>query len=93
MVYIFYDSFKKSRRDNCDIQKIAIYLTTVKPSLPPKYKNYKNIFSPTKYIEIAENSQTAHTINLKEDIITLYKLIYHFSEKKLRVLREYPKKN
>jgi hypothetical protein len=40
-------------------------------------------------MEIAENSQIAYTINLIEDIIAFYKLIYYFSEKELRVLREY----
>jgi hypothetical protein len=66
-IYIFYGSFKKSRRDDYDIQKITIYLTTVKFSLPPKYKDYRDIFFSTEYIKIAENSQTAHTINLKKN--------------------------
>jgi hypothetical protein len=61
----------------------------VKSLFPPKYKDYGDIFSFTEYIEIAENPQTAHIINLEEDIITFYKLIYYFSEKELRVLREY----
>jgi hypothetical protein len=65
----------------------------VKFSLPPEYKNYGNIFSFAEYIEIAENPQTAHTIDLEEDIITFYKLIYYLSEKELRVLREYLKEN
>jgi hypothetical protein len=70
-----------------------IYLITVKPLLPPKYENYKDIFFPAKYMKIAENPQTAYTINLEENIIAFYKLIYHFSEKKLRVLREYLEEN
>jgi hypothetical protein len=61
----------------------------VKFSLPPKYKDYGDIFFSVEYIEIAENPQIAHTINLEENIIIFYKLIYYFSEKKLRVLREY----
>jgi hypothetical protein len=65
----------------------------MKSSLPPEYEDYKDIFYPTKYIEIAENPQTAYTINLEENTTALYKLIYYFSEKKLRVLREYHKKN
>jgi hypothetical protein len=65
----------------------------MKSSLSPKYKDYKNIFSFIKYIEITENPQTAYTINLEEDIIAFYKLIYYFSEKELRVLREYLKEN
>jgi hypothetical protein len=65
----------------------------VKPSLPPEYKDYRNIFSPTEYMEITENPQTAHTINLEEDIIAFYKLIYYFFEKELRVLREYLKES
>jgi hypothetical protein len=88
-MYTFYGLFKENKRNNYDIHKIAIYLTTVKSSLPPKYKNYGDIFSSMEYIKIAENPQTAHIINLEEDAITFYKLIYHFSEKKLRVLREY----
>jgi hypothetical protein len=92
-VYTFYNSFKKNRRDDCDIQEITIYLITVKSSFPSEYENYRDIFSPAKYIEIAENPQTAHAINLKEDIITFYRSIYHLSEKKLRVLREYLEKS
>jgi hypothetical protein len=65
----------------------------VKLSFPPKYKNYRDIFSPAEYIKIAENPQIAHTINLIEDIIMFCKLIYYFSEKKLRVLREYLKES
>jgi hypothetical protein len=65
----------------------------VKPSLPPEYKNYRDIFSPAEYIKITENSQTAHTINLEKNTITPYKPIYYFSEKELRVLREYLEKN
>jgi hypothetical protein len=61
--------------------------------LPPKYKDYKNIFSPAEYIKITENPQIAHIINLEENIIAFYKLIYHFSEKKLRILREYLKES
>jgi hypothetical protein len=93
IIYIFYDLSEKSRRDDYDIYKIAIYLITVKFSLPPEYKNYRNVFSPIKCMEIAENPQTAYIINLKENIIALYKLIYYFSEKKLRVLREYLKES
>jgi hypothetical protein len=65
----------------------------MKPSLPPEYKNYKDIFSSAEYIKIAENPQTAHAINLEENTTAPYKPIYHLSEKKLRVLREYLKKN
>jgi hypothetical protein len=92
-IYIFYDSSKESRRDDCDIQKIAIYSTTIKSLLSLKYKNYKNIFSFTEYMEIAENPQITYTINLTEDATALYKLIYHLSEKELRVLREYLEKS
>jgi hypothetical protein len=65
----------------------------VKFSLLSEYENYKDIFFPAEYIKITENSQTAYTINLEEDIIIFYKLIYYFSEKELRVLREYFKEN
>jgi hypothetical protein len=65
----------------------------VKSSFPPEYEDYGDIFFSAKYIEITENPQTAHTINLKKNIIALYKLIYHLSEKELRVLREYLKKS
>jgi hypothetical protein len=54
-IYIFYDLFKESKQDDCDIQKIAIYLIIVKLSFPPEYKNYGNIFSSKEYMEIAEN--------------------------------------
>jgi hypothetical protein len=65
----------------------------MKFSFPPKYENYKNVFFSTKYIKIAENPQIAYTIDLVEDITAFYKLIYYFSEKKLRVLREYFEEN
>jgi hypothetical protein len=65
----------------------------VKFLLPPEYKNYRNVFSSAEYIKIAENPQIAYAINLKKDIIALYKSIYYFSEKKLRILREYLKEN
>jgi hypothetical protein len=68
---------------------MAIYSTTVKPSLPPKYKDYRDIFSPTEYMKIAGNPQIRYTINLIENIITFYRPIYQFFEKKLRVFREY----
>jgi hypothetical protein len=92
-IYVFYGLSKESRRNDCDIYKIAIYLTTVKISLPPKYEDYRDIFFPIEYIKITKNSQIAHTINLEKDIIASYKLIYHFSEKELRVLREYFEEN
>jgi hypothetical protein len=92
-IYIFYGSFKESRRDDYDIYKIAIYLITMKFLLSPEYENYGDIFFPVKYIKIAENPQIAYTINLKENIITFYRLIYYLSEKELRILREYLKKN
>jgi hypothetical protein len=47
----------------------------MKFSFSLEYEDYKDIFSFTEYIEIAENSQTAYTINLEENIITPYKLI------------------
>jgi hypothetical protein len=65
----------------------------VKPLLSPKYKDYEDIFSSAEYMEIAENPQTAYTIDLEENAITFYKSIYYFSEKKLRVLREYLKES
>jgi hypothetical protein len=65
----------------------------VKSSLPSEYEDYGNIFSFIEYIEIAENPQTAYAINLEEDIIAFYKLIYYLSEKELRVLREYLKES
>jgi hypothetical protein len=65
----------------------------MKSSLPPEYKNYRDIFSPAKHIKIAENPQTAHAINLEKDTTAPYKSIYYFSEKKLRVLREYLEEN
>jgi hypothetical protein len=43
-------------------------------------------------MKIVENPQITHTINLIEDIIIFYKLIYYLSEKELRVLREYLEK-
>jgi hypothetical protein len=92
-VYIFYGLFKESKRDDYDIYEIAIYLIIVKFSLFPEYKDYGDIFSSAKYIKIAENSQIAYTINLEESVITFYRLIYYFSEKKLRILREYLKEN
>jgi hypothetical protein len=52
-----------------------------------------DVFSSKKYMEITENPQIMHAINPAENIITLYKSIYYFSEKKLRVLREYLKEN
>jgi hypothetical protein len=92
-VNIFYDLFEENRRDNCDVYKIAIYLIIMKSSFLSEYKDYGDIFSLIEYTKIAENPQTAYTIDLEEDIITFYKLIYHFSEKKLRVLREYLEEN
>jgi hypothetical protein len=61
----------------------------MKFSLPPEYENYKDIFSSAEYMKIAENPQTAYAIDLEEDATALYKLIYYFSEKELRILREY----
>jgi hypothetical protein len=55
-IYIFYDLFKESRRDNCDVYEITIYLIIIKILFPPEYKNYGDIFSSMKYMEIAENS-------------------------------------
>jgi hypothetical protein len=92
-IYIFYDLFKENRRDDYDIYKITIYSIIMKFSLSPEYEDYRDIFFFTKYIKIAENSQIAYTIDLEEDIITFYKLIYYFSEKELRVPREYLKKS
>jgi hypothetical protein len=53
----------------------------------------KRFFFPAEYMEIAENTQITHTIDLTENIIAFYKLIYYFSEKELRVLREYLEEN
>jgi hypothetical protein len=92
-MYTFYNSSKGSRRDDCDIQEITIYSIAVKSSLPPEYKNYGNIFFPAEYMEIAENPQTAYTINLEENTTIFYKSIYYLSEKKLRILREYLKES
>jgi hypothetical protein len=65
----------------------------MKSLLPPEYKDYENIFSPAEYMKIAENPQIAYAINLEENIIAFYKLIYYFFEKELRVLREYLKES
>jgi hypothetical protein len=92
-IYIFYDLSEESRRNDYDTYKITIYLIIMKFSLPPEYENYGDIFFPAEYIKIAENPQTAYTINLKENATALYKSIYHLSEKKLRILREYLKKS
>jgi hypothetical protein len=53
-VYIFYGLSEKNRRDDCDIQKITIYLTAVKLSFPPEYEDYEDIFFSAEYIEIVE---------------------------------------
>jgi hypothetical protein len=53
----------------------------------------KRFFFPAEYMEIAENTQITHTIDLTVNIIAFYKLIYYFSEKELRVLREYLEEN
>jgi hypothetical protein len=93
MVYIFCGLFKESRRGDCDVQRVAIYLIVVKFLLFPEYKDYGDIFSFKEYMEIAENPQTIYAIDLAENIIIFYKSIYYFSEKKLRVLRECLEKN
>jgi hypothetical protein len=54
-MYAFYGSSEKSRRDDCDIQEITIYLIAVKSLFPPEYENYGDVFSPAEYIKIAEN--------------------------------------
>jgi hypothetical protein len=51
----FYGSPEKSRRDDYDVQKIAIYLIIMKSSLSPEYEDYGNIFFSAEYIKIAEN--------------------------------------
>jgi hypothetical protein len=37
-------------------------------------------------MKITENPQTTHIINLVENVTALYKSIYYFSEKELRIL-------
>jgi hypothetical protein len=54
-INIFYDLSEESRRDDCDIYKITIYLIIMKFSFFPKYENPRDIFFFIKYIKIAEN--------------------------------------
>jgi hypothetical protein len=54
-VYIFYGSSEESRRGDCEVQEIAIYLIIIKSSFPPENEDYGDIFSLEEYMGIAEN--------------------------------------
>jgi hypothetical protein len=62
-------------------------------SLPEAYADYSDVFKPIKTAKLQTQTHTTHAINLEDKAKSLYGSIYHFSELKLRTLRDYLAKN
>ncbi len=54
-----------------------------------EYKNFENIFSKKEYETVSESTRVTYIIDLEEGTEPLFKLIYLFSERELRILRDY----
>jgi hypothetical protein len=71
-----------------DSKKTAIYTAnTSKPALPTKYSEYADVFSENKINNISSITRIEHAIDFEENSIIFYKFIYHFSERKLTILK------
>jgi hypothetical protein len=57
--------------------------------LPPKYKDYINVFSKEEASKFPDFTRVEHSIPIKEDVEVLYNPIYQLREHKLGVLRDY----
>ncbi len=58
-------------------------------SILTEYENFEDIFFKKEYKTVLESTRVTYIINLEKDIKSLFKLIYSFSERELRILRDY----
>jgi hypothetical protein len=98
MMYVFYDylieipayvpreRFKGRLRRR--LKKAAIYAaSTSELILPIKYSKYTDVFFEGEINNIPSITRTNHVINFEKNSIIFYEFIYHFSERKLIILR------
>ncbi len=88
-MYIFYDYSAKIPRKLYNKNDITIYSIKTELILSLEYEDFENIFFKKEYKTVSENTRVTYTINLKEDIKSLFRLIYSLSERELRILRDY----
>jgi len=89
MVYTFYGYSAEVPRRSCDENNIIIYSIKIKLILPLEYEDFEDIFSKKKYETVPESTRVTYIINLEEGTEPPFRLIYLFSEKELRILRDY----
>ncbi len=88
-MYIFYGHPAEVPRRLCDKNDIIIYSIGIELILFSEYEDFEDVFSKKEYETILESTRVTYIINLEEDIKSLFKLIYSFSERELRILRDY----
>jgi hypothetical protein len=91
-VFIIYDSVASSI-NNAELQLMAIKLDKGFSILPETYADYADIFNLNKAAKLQTQTHITYAINLENRAKTFYGPIYHFSELKLRILRDYLTKN
>jgi hypothetical protein len=61
--------------------------------LPPKYKDYADVFSEEEALKFPDSTRVEYSILIKEGAKVLYSPIYQLEEHELGVLRDYLKSN
>jgi hypothetical protein len=61
--------------------------------LPPKYKDYANVFSKEEASKFLDSTRVEYFIPIEEGVEVLYNPIYQLEEHELDVLRDYLESN
>jgi hypothetical protein len=86
LIYVvFITSAIPLRSDSVELNTID----TEEIRLPPKYKNYVNVFSEEEASKFPNSTRVEYSISIKEDAEVPYSLIYQLREHELGVLRDY----
>src|SRR6266498_4737633 len=88
-MYVFYGYSAEVPRRSCDENDIIIYFIKIELILFLEYEDFEDVFFKKECETVSENTRVTYIINLEEGTESLFKLIYLFSERELRILRDY----
>ncbi len=76
-------------RRSYDKNNNIIYSIKIELILFLEYENFEDIFSKKECETVPESTRVTYIINLKKGTEPLFRLIYSFSKRELRILRDY----
>ncbi len=88
-MYAFYGYPAEVPRRLYNENNITIHSIEIELILSLEYEDFEDIFFKKECETVPESTRITYIINLKEDTESLFRLIYSFSERELRILRDY----